>query len=103
MNATRNANPFVSSHSDPYCTYSPRLHQFHYFRVREPPPTYLYRSHLCIYGQALQMERLDFQPSWISKLRSTPFPFSLEFRTDGRFLHGAVEFAWTGLLVNVQP
>ncbi|GBM77502.1 hypothetical protein AVEN_98626-1 [Araneus ventricosus] len=65
-------------------------------RVREPkiPSTYLYRSHFCIYGPVVQMELLDIQSGWISKL-----PPILTW--NGTEL--TMILAWSGMVVSVQP
>ncbi|GBM94486.1 hypothetical protein AVEN_219786-1 [Araneus ventricosus] len=54
-----------------------------YFLWRESLiPTYLHRSHFSIYGPAVQMERLDIQTDWKSKLSTAPLQFSPVFCND---------------------
>ncbi|GBM48725.1 hypothetical protein AVEN_152424-1 [Araneus ventricosus] len=49
------------------------------------------------------MEQLRIQTGWITNLPTTPLQFSLGFRIDERFWREPIEFAWNGVLVNVQP
>ncbi|GBN85415.1 hypothetical protein AVEN_205201-1 [Araneus ventricosus] len=93
-------------HSDPLLhLLQPQASKRHPRLLRFPLelfPTYLHRSHFSIYGPAVQMERLDIQTVWKSKLPSPPLQISLVFRIGDRFWCGAAEFAWNGVFVNVQ-
>ncbi|GBN57083.1 hypothetical protein AVEN_235107-1 [Araneus ventricosus] len=73
--------PSAMGHSDPLLHLLLPLKNANHRLLRFPLesvllPMYIHRSHFSFYGPAVQIERLDIQTRWKSKLSTTPHQFS---------------------------